>query len=1779
MSKELINKRGGLRGVITQILPRLSSEIENNDVQSLKTSVTELELFSSRIKALDDQIIELISGDTDAVSKEYIDQYAYHRTYSEKLLRAQELLESKPAPVNPVTEGNFRLSKLDIPKFDGSILEFQSWWDQYEIAVHTNNRLSAVEKFVYLRSLTTNDASLSIEGFPLTAANYEEAVGLLKDRYGKKSKLISAHVSKLLSLEEISGVNPKALRKQFDVMESQVRSLSALGVASMMYGCILLPILLSKIPAVIRLAWNRTDESKADIPEVQHFLTFLKAEIVAREEAGVAYISTSTKKQDVTPRHKRTEPGYDRGKSREVSTVSAFNVAPRSRMCLFCEGEHWTSQCSACEGLTKQERWSKVRDARACFLCLSPGHGSKDCRIVSKVKICKRCPSRHNVLLCDRDSASTNQSTVIVPANSSALQSSQVVVYQTVVVDVKGDHGVCRARVLFDSGAGRSFIKTSLSRRLHCRRLGNETLELGTFGGGQTRLKDARVVQVFLRPIGGDQEIGVSLLESDSLCSPIPIADATDFQLKLDSFGITISDRPGMAEDSAIQVVIGLDLLPSLFLPVSRRINCGLFAHKTKLGWTLWGNRTINSRVSGSSSNFASVLFVGSDPVEDNDLVMKSLWDLEGVGIRSEEVKVSEHPLLTRFREEVSLVDGRYEVSLPWMSGRVLHCSNFRASERRYLHLEKKLKNDPMLCEGYREVFRSYVTENIVEVVPENELLLENSADTRIFYLPHRPVVKETSSSSKVRPVFDGSARNSESVSLNDCLETGPSLIPDLVSVLLRFRQWVIGITADITKAFLQVGVRESDRNVLRFLMRIDDSGDIQHYRFRRVPFGLCCSPFLLNATIKVHLEEEGSVVALKALRDFYVDDLVSGVDSLDEVNEFISSLASVFGRAGMSLTKWRSTVDLSTHSDGSLRSKMGKDLCPTATDAKVLGLTWCQDSDSLSLQFDQPSSVVLNTKRRILKILAHVFDPIGLVAPFVVVIKIIFQKLWVLSLGWDDLIPDFLEREATSWYSDFLRLKMQVPRKYFDVGVLELVASGCLQIHVFCDASLKAYGSVIFFRAVFPDGSVGLSFVMAKSRVAPLKSVTLPRLELLAALVGSRLCAYVRKSIIGLDSAPCYFWSDSQIVLCWINSHPSRFKIFVSNRVSEIQSLSSPTDWRFCRSECNSADVLSRGCSLDSLEENFWTAGPRWLLCPESKWNCGDGRSDFSSFSDHQESVSEMKVHMGSIQVCDLSWWSKFKIRHSRFSKLVRVVAWVFRFRDNPRLSNVRKSEDLQLDEVVSAREYCLHLSQMECFPDEYSLLRQGTSLPKDSALWHLNPRFDSARQLLCVSTRLDFSEEAPEFIFPVILSHRCWMTKLIILDIHVRLGHAGVQFTLMELRSKFWCLKGRRTVRSVIQKCAMCRKFVAKSFSQPPAPLPSDRVVVSRPFTVTGVDYAGPLYIVGRKKVYLCLFTCATTRAVHLELCDSLSASDFLMAFTRFVARRGQPKKVYSDNGSHFRCGDRLLQEEFDRFSRQKVHEFSVVKGFEWIFIPPASPWWGGFWERLVGLVKRLLVRIAGKSLLSSTELLTILCSCEAIINRRPLTYLYDHPDCILPLSPNHFLLPESGNEPDIVTLDAPFSGDDFRRRLRLKESLLSSFLSRWSREYLGELRNFHRERSSFQPQTGQIVLVECEGKRHNWPLGVIDTVLPGKDGVVRVAKVRTNSGYMTRPVEKLYLLEASDSPIPEDIQSTNVADPELEEKCEDQPDVVSSPLRIPKTQFTRVGRKVRVPSRLDL
>lgn len=360
--------------------------------------------------------------------------------------------------------------------------------------------------------------------------------------------------------------------------------------------------------------------------------------------------------------------------------------------------------------------------------------------------------------------------------------------------------------------------------------------------------------------------------------------------------------------------------------------------------------------------------------------------------------------------------------------------------------------------------------------------------------------------------------------------------------------------------------------------------------------------------------------------------------------------------------------------------------------------------------------------------------------------------------------------------------------------------------------------------------------------------------------------------------------------------------------------------------------------------------------------------------------------------------------------------------------------------------------------------------------------------------------------------------MVRLLIKERYERLNHAGVQITLCALREKYWILRGRRVIRSVIEKCVSCRRHDARPLAAAPAPLPLDRVRDAAVFEVVGVDCAGPLFLKGGQKVWICLFTCAVYRAVHLELLSGLDVPTVLMALRRHIARRGRPVTMYSDNGGNFVGMNNCIE----RLDFKKIAALVAFEQIEWKFNPPAAPWWDGFWERLIAVLKGLLRRTLRRTCLNYEEMLTVLVDCEAVINSRPITFVSDDKNEIAPLSPAHFLqeVPEVG----VVDLDR-IEEYDFGRRYKYRQQIKRDLRKRFRDEYLGALaRHKWKGRGNCDVKVGELVLIgkDCK-KRIDWPLGRVVQIVPGTDGKVRLVRVATATGRLVRvAVQRIYPLE---------------------------------------------------------
>ncbi|XP_043271180.1 uncharacterized protein [Venturia canescens] len=690
------------------------------------------------------------------------------------------------------------------------------------------------------------------------------------------------------------------------------------------------------------------------------------------------------------------------------------------------------------------------------------------------------------------------------------------------------------------------------------------------------------------------------------------------------------------------------------------------------------------------------------------------------------------------------------------------------------------------------------------------------------------------------------------------------------------------------------------------------------------------------------------------------------------------------------------------------------------------------------------------------------------------------------------------------------------------------------MELHGFADASQRAYSAVVYLRVLKSPTDTSVSLIAAKSRVAPLKTVAIPRLELNGIVLLVRLLEYVREAL-KIEKIPVHGWTDSTVALSWLTQHPSRWKPYVANRVSEIQTKMPEVKWHHVSSGENPADCASRGIPVSELINHpLWWSGPSWLRQNSAYWPsarpCASGRAVDKKFALSEQRASAT-IHVAhEREEWDLS--SKF----SSWSKLLRVTGllffWLNKFRAQKCDPN-RVPPANFTDSVQAARDFWIRKIQNEHFAAEIRALQEKEPLPRATDLKALNPFLDGKGQLR-LGGRLRHSFLSYDERYPLILP-RHHVSELIIDQTHSRSLHSGPQLTLRLLRQNYWILGARSLVKSRINRCLNCARERAVSASQLMGDLPSPRVNPSPPFSHCGVDYAGPFHItpfVGRgqksRKYYVALFVCLATRAVHLEYVDDYATSGFIAAFQRFVSRRSLPSDMYSDNGTNFQGADNELHRAFlSTLKNPDLHAKFETDGIRWHFSPASAPHFGGLWEAGVKSFKHHLKRVVGAHTLSQLEFSTLLCGIEACLNSRPLAPLSDDPDNFDALTPGHFLIGRpllSVPEPSLLELNENRLSR-WQKVLAMREHIWKA----WSHDYLHTLQQRAKwQKASRSVQVDALVLLKNEQLPPcRWELARVVATHPGPDGLVRVVTLRTAKTQLKRPIAKVCpLLHASDS-----------------------------------------------------
>ncbi|XP_060845770.1 uncharacterized protein LOC132925386 [Rhopalosiphum padi] len=635
-------------------------------------------------------------------------------------------------------------------------------------------------------------------------------------------------------------------------------------------------------------------------------------------------------------------------------------------------------------------------------------------------------------------------------------------------------------------------------------------------------------------------------------------------------------------------------------------------------------------------------------------------------------------------------------------------------------------------------------------------------------------------------------------------------------------------------------------------------------------------------------------------------------------------------------------------------------------------------------------------TKRGVLSMIARIFDPLGLLAPSIFYAKAIMQRVWLAHIGWDDQLPSDLAEEWTDFYHSLGWLTgIKIPRY---IGC----SAGCsYELCGFCDASEKGYAAVVYLRVTDPSGGTHVYLIGSKTKLAPMKAVTIPRLELCGAvLLALWLCRLKRILENQLVINEVFAWSDSTIVLAWLSNPHSSFMTFVSNRVHQIKSTVPDCQWSHVSSDENPADCCSRGLRpSDIVKSAIYWKGPAYLATSVESWPKG-------VVSLALDQLPEVKPVCLLTQVQSPSEWFA---RFSSFDNMIRVVArlrrFVFRCQGKEVQSGfLQQSElDAALIAVVKCAQVCFLRELVEC-------LTKGEEI-KHRSLARLSPFIDSVG-VVRVGGRLNNSSLSQRRVHPMLIPKESHLAMLIAGHWHRYACHASPRLLTAIISRRFWIVNIRLIVHRVIRKCTVCVRVATVNPQPQMADLPGFRVQEAHPFSVVGVDYAGPLQMKElslRKarvcKVYIAVFVCMTTKAVHLESVTALSTDAFLLTLDRFVARRGLPSSIYSDCGTNFVGAAKQLRRLINHPDQRD--RISGHLPCEWHFNPPGAPHFGGIWEAAVKSAKSLLLRTMTSQIWTLEEFSTVLCRVEAALNSRPLVPVSSDPNDLECLTPGHFLI----------------------------------------------------------------------------------------------------------------------------------------------------------------------------
>ncbi|XP_065102634.1 uncharacterized protein [Paramisgurnus dabryanus] len=1656
----------------------------------------------------------------------------------------------QPTPVGPP------LQPVPIPALPKLVNDSEREFTDLKMALDNllNPRTELTEHYKYrvlMEQLVLEEAKLIAQACRHHSAPYTAAMTSLQRQYGQPHQLAQSEIAALLNSPDVKVGDAKAFQSfalNVDLLVGMLMSLE--GPQGRELTCTgHVDRLLSKLPKYYRDSFIEHLQLRGRLSSVSlnpynlHDLAdWLKVKAEAQRLSSKMVQRYQTEKvQASRERQPKLKPParpiavyHGSNQPKEVSTVhlvatetaGAQQSANRfKRLCLYCKSqEHYLSQCNEITKHSPAQILKWIKDGKRCWKCGRTSHKCEECTLK---KPCSECGEVHLGVL-HRIALEVSRTVLLTTSQDRAYlstPSSTGRVYLKVVPVLlwKGKSSIPTYAIL-DDGAQRSIILSEAVQRLGLEGE-NETMTLRTIRHDISVLQGRSVDLLLSTQSNPNEKYTLMGVFSAPL---LTLSEQTYPTRRLQQCYYHLREIPLPSFDKVQPLLlIGSDY-PNLITakePIRIGPAGGPAAVNTQLGWVLQGpDGLLSHQVPTQQCLFTSLSPI-PDPVYQH---VERLWQLDVLPYRSEK-------LVTRSKQDQRAinmletktqrveVNGVERYATPLL--RVQDATPLRGTKESVLsslrNSERRLSKDPERAKVYEAEIQKLLDAGYVVKIPTEHLW----TDKESWFIPHHLVHHN----GKDRLVFNCSFVH-QGISLNQQLLPGPSLGASLLGVLLRFRQYPVAISGDIRAMFHQVRLLPEDRSLLRFIwrnMRREDQPDI--YEWQVLPFGTTCSPCCASFALRKHVQEQqpGNEEVLQSIeQSFYVDNCLQSFSTPEEAKELIDKMRPLLASGGFEIRQWASNVpSVVQHLPAGARSESIELWLQQYTPDPLehaLGLMWHCLKDHLGYKHraigEHPP-----TMRHLYKVLASQYDPVGFIVPFTTRAKVLIQKFWTKPRNWDDPnLPANLLEQWNLWERELPNLsKIKLPRCYLPPNFA--VETSRFNLHVFGDASEAAYGSVAYLL-IEQNGEVHTSFVMARSRVAPKRQLSIPRLELCAALTSAQLARFLQQELsIVVENVT--LWTDSTTVLTWINSESCRYKVFVGTRIAEIQELTGDHTWRYVDSSNNPADDITRGRTLTEIASpGRWSQGPKFLKEPPEQWPTTPMAEIHDDPAEAKKGIfCGLATNDQSSGMPDVSKYTSWKALVDATYQFLHGAA--------------TQDTNAQTPDYRSAEACILSQAQEESFSEEFRALKTAKLVPVSSRLHTLAPEFDHTLALIRVGGRLrKLSDSSETEIHPVVLDPHHSVTKLLIRHFDERLLHPGPDRVFAELRRYYWILRGRQAIKKHQRECVECQKWRAKPIVPIMADIPSARLRLNQPpFFSTGVDCFGPFIVkIGRRseKRWGIIFKCLTTRCIHLDLLNSIDSDAFLLALRRFIARRGTPSEILSDQGTNFRGAETELRQAFKEME-PRLQELLADYQITFKLNPPAAPHFGGIWEREIRSVKSALQVVIGSQPVPEEVLSTVLIEVEGILNSKPLGYVSSDVADLDPVTPNMLLMGRrDASLPQVIYTPEPVT----KRRWRHTQSIVDHFWLYYTRHYLPDLQTRQKWQRETQDLTENtvVMIMDPQLPRASWPVGRVVKLIPSADGHIRSAQIQVKDRLYLRPVAKLVRLP----PIP-DGDETNPGD----------------------------------------